>query len=240
RGRPQPVARVRGPRRAQPGSVKDHHEDLLNGQAGRRGALDRLMSRATTDLILLVLPILLAVWFWPGRPAVRATNQGLVVAAVLATVAALAIGQLIGMRYPEARPFARDPDTRLLIDHAADSGLPSDHALVSFAVAGTMLWWRRLTGAVLLALAACIGLARVHVGVHWPGDIAAGAMVGLVLGAALARGVPYLTGPQRWASRALPPHLPGAPGPSPGPARRSAAAPERRCEASPQTACACR
>lgn len=61
-----------------------------------------------------------------------------------------------------------------LIAHAADVSLPSDHATAAFVIAlaaGAFL--HRGWGAVLLAAAAAVGLARIWVGVHYPGDILA-------------------------------------------------------------------
>lgn len=187
--------------------MNDRLEDLLNGLAGRSALLDRVMEAVATHLIILVAVVLLALWFWPARSGDRAMSQRLVLAAVLGALGALAVGGLIGALHPEARPFVADHDTRLLIAHVADNGLPSDHALVSFGAAGAVLWWRRLVGALLVVVGLLIGIARVYVGVHWPGDIIAGALVGLVTGGVAATTVPWWTGLQRWASRYFPSYL---------------------------------
>jgi undecaprenyl-diphosphatase len=182
--------------------MNDAVEDLLNGLAGRSGLLDAAMRITATDLILLVGVILLVLWFWPS--ATRAANQRLVAAAAVGALAALALGSLVGALHPEARPFVSDGSTRLLIAHAPDNGLPSDHALVSFAVAGTLLWWRPALGRLLVLTATMIGVARVFVGVHWPSEIVVGAAIGLLAGAIAARSVPWWSWPQRWGSRFLP------------------------------------
>lgn len=187
--------------------MNDGLEDFLNGFAGRWHLLDRVMTLAATDLMLVLALALLALWFWPVPAGQRATNQRVVLAALLGALGALAVGALLGALHPEARPFVTDSATRQLIPHAADNGLPSDHALVSFGVAGVVLWWRRAPGLMLLAVAVLIGVARVYVGVHWPGDIAAGAMIGLLAGWLAACTVPWWTGLQRWGSRFLPPQV---------------------------------
>lgn len=187
--------------------MNDRIEDLLNGMAGRFGPLDHVMTFAARDLVFLGAALVLALWFWPGRPGERALNQRTAVMSVFAVVLALAAGSVLHHLHSEARPFVVDGSTRLLIPHAADPGFPSDHALFSFAVAGTVVWWRRRLGLVALAAAALIGIARVYVGVHWPTQIVAGAVVGLLAGALAAWTVPWWTGPQRLLCRFLPPVL---------------------------------
>jgi undecaprenyl-diphosphatase len=182
-------------------------QHLINGWAGHNALLDGAMRAGATYLIAAVGIALIALWWWPAAGPARAANQRVVVAAVVAAAGALLVGALVRALHPEARPFVVDPNTRLLIAHAADSSLPSDHALVSFSVAGTMLWWRRLVGTALVVIGALIGLARISVGVHWPADIAAGALIGMGIGSLAAWAVPWWTGAQRLACRVLPPWL---------------------------------
>ncbi len=182
-------------------------QQLINGWAGHNALLDGAMRVAATHLIAVVALVLLALWFWPAPLPVKAANQRVALAAVLGALGALALGALVRALHPEARPFVVDPSTHLLITHAPDSSLPSDHALVSFGVAGTVLWWRRLAGIALLLIGALIGVARVYVGVHWPVDIAAGVLVGLGVGSLAACAVPWWAGAQRLGCRVLPPWL---------------------------------
>jgi undecaprenyl-diphosphatase len=65
-----------------------------------------------------------------------------------------------------------------LVDCPAGPAFPSDQTAGAFAGAlltGAALPQARLP---LLALASAIGLARVYCGVHWPADVAAGALAG--------------------------------------------------------------
>jgi undecaprenyl-diphosphatase len=64
---------------------------------------------------------------------------------------------------------------------------PSGHSLISFAFWGYLAsWlvhqdpkapWRWLVGALCLAVAACVALSRLYLGVHWPTDVLAGLIV---------------------------------------------------------------
>lgn len=77
-----------------------------------------------------------------------------------------------------------------------DSSFPSDHALMYFALACSVLWYHRVAGAVLLMHAAVvISLPRLALGFHWMSDIVAGAMLGGVIAVLLHRPV------AQWLSR---------------------------------------
>jgi undecaprenyl-diphosphatase len=128
----------------------------------------------------------------PGR-AQRwrvACMSGLVSAAL-----GLAIGQVISHVWMRERPFAAHPtQTLLLVPGSGDPSFPSDHATAAFAIAFSVLLVGRRLGAVFVLAALMIGMSRIFVGVHYPGDVAGGALVGLV--AAL---VVWRAGRGRWS-----------------------------------------
>jgi membrane-associated phospholipid phosphatase len=74
------------------------------------------------------------------------------------------------------------------ISHGASAALPSTHASVMFMVAFAFLARPalRTAGVALFVVAAATGWARIHVGVHFPLDIAAGLALGTALACALA------------------------------------------------------
>lgn len=94
--------------------------------------------------------------------------------------AAVALGAnfVISHLWTRPRPFVGHPGAHVWIHHAADSSFPSDHASSSFAVAFAILVLSRRTGLAYLAAAIVIALGRVVVGVHYPGDVLAGAAIG--------------------------------------------------------------
>jgi undecaprenyl-diphosphatase len=134
---------------------------------------------------------------------------------------ALALNILLGALIFEPRPFVSHPTVvHKLIAHPADASFPSDHEAVSMAIALALTFYvgwllisfaRERSGAgkrggsqlgrlapallgavVALAFAVTIGFSRVFVGVHYPVDIAGGAVCGAV-GDALAFGLMPLT-----------------------------------------------
>jgi undecaprenyl-diphosphatase len=77
----------------------------------------------------------------------------------------------------QVRPF-QTHQVHQLIAHDPGVSMPSDHATAAFALAfgiGAFLSWR--WGVVLAVVAAAIGLGRVWVGVHYPGDVAVAAVI---------------------------------------------------------------
>jgi undecaprenyl-diphosphatase len=68
-----------------------------------------------------------------------------------------------------------------------DPSFPSDHASAAFGIAFAVLMFDRIAGSLFVAAAALIGLGRVLVGVHYPGDIAAGALVGIASAVVVVR-----------------------------------------------------
>jgi undecaprenyl-diphosphatase len=75
----------------------------------------------------------------------------------------------------------------LAIDVPSDCSFPSGHAAGAFAFAVFVFRSNRRAGAILLALASLIALSRVALGVHYPSDVAAGALLGSFLGWTSAR-----------------------------------------------------
>jgi undecaprenyl-diphosphatase len=117
----------------------------------------------------------------------RASRRG-VVSGGLAAGLGLLVAGVISRVVDRPRPFVAHPGgVHALIQHAHDAGFPSDHATAAFAIA-TAVWMRsRVWGSILFGLAALIAVDRVGVGVHYPLDVASGAVVG-----GLAAGVLWL------------------------------------------------
>lgn len=155
--------------------------DAINGLAGRSSLLDSLGRFAANDFLYVIGAFLLILGlrelFSDRQLAVRVA-----LAAVIAVGASLVIGAVIAHFWFEARPFVTHPDTIRLIPHSADNAFPSDHALVAGAAAtvGLLAWprwgWLAVLGAIVLSV------ARVFVGVHYPGDV----LVGLAIGGVCA------------------------------------------------------
>jgi undecaprenyl-diphosphatase len=112
-----------------------------------------------------------------------------VTAAVLsADLIALALKQVT----ERPRPFLVRPDPEPLLTTPLDLSLPSGHAATSFAGATLLARAQRHTALPFFVLAALVAWSRVYVGVHYPLDIVAGAVLGVgvaLLSTALVRRV---------------------------------------------------
>lgn len=154
-------------------------EQWVNGPAGHHAALDTLMRDAANwgewIFIGLVVAWFAAAWLWGDR-----TERRFALTALLAAGIALGINQILGAIWNRPRPFVVHPHSvHLLLAHAADGSFPSDHAAAGFAVAGVLVAAHRRLGAAAIAFAVLMSYARVFVGLHYPGDVVAGALVGV-------------------------------------------------------------
>jgi undecaprenyl-diphosphatase len=146
---------------------------LINGAAGRADGVDDVMEFAATWLIYPIFVmaaglVAAALRHRRVRPVFK-----LGVALVLAFTGATVLSHLNG----EVRPFQSHP-VHQLIPHDPGIALPSDHATAAFAVAlGVYAFLSRRWGIALGVAALAVGFSRVWSGVHYPGDIAAAAII---------------------------------------------------------------
>lgn len=86
------------------------------------------------------------------------------------------------------RPCWRHPEIPLLIANPKDFSFPSGHSMSSFAAASAIWMWNRRAGVVALAGAVIMAATRLYFYVHYPTDVVAGMLIGVVLGV-LAHGI---------------------------------------------------
>jgi undecaprenyl-diphosphatase len=167
----------------------------VNGLAGHVGWLDTLVARFTELSPYLVAGLLVVLWFL-GRGDQRQRNREGVIHALLATALAAGVGTLIATAWVRPRPFLTHP-AHVLIPRVFDGSFPSIHATAAFAVAVAVVFYNRRLGAVFLVLAALIAFSRVFVGLHYPGDVLAGAAIGSACATALLAARPLLSATTR-------------------------------------------
>ena len=143
-------------------------------------ALDRALaglSRAA-DYSKLSLAAAGALSLFGGPTGRRAALSGLASLAVTATVVNLAFKSAVRRRRPDPAgvPLARQ------VPMPSSRSFPSGHSAAAFAFATGVGDVQPGAAIPLRALAAAVAFSRVHTGVHYPGDVIAGALSGVTLG----------------------------------------------------------
>src|SRR3954447_2898837 len=139
------------------------------------GSLFHGIEQASIPVMVLLTGIL---WFFSrpgGDPKWKLASASGYLAAAIAYVVAFVIHHV----YDRPRPYEAHA-----ISHpwssSTDASFPSDHTSVSFAIAFAVLAFDTVAGVVFLIIASIIGLGRLFIGAHYPGDVLGGVAVGLV------------------------------------------------------------
>jgi membrane-associated phospholipid phosphatase len=145
--------------------LRQHGHDAAIEQPVRR--FSRLGEHAA---IWLVLGLAGAAVDRPRRAAWLQATRAVLLAYALNTV----LKTVVRRRRPELDKLPA------LISTPTSLSFPSAHASSSFAAARA--YARLVPGAPLYAVASAMALSRVYLGVHYPSDIAAGALLGTLVG----------------------------------------------------------
>ena len=146
-------------------------------------AMSRLSNAANYSRLSIAAAALLATTGGPrGRQAAR---SGLTALAATATVVNVIVKPIGRRRRPER------PDTPVTsgrtVRMPASRSFPSGHTAGAVAFASGVSRVLPLAGVPLHLLATLVGYSRVHTGVHYPGDVVAGAAIGAVIGGLTAK-----------------------------------------------------
>lgn len=159
---------------------------LFNDLAGHHSILDMVMivfARYSPELYALLFII---AWF--ALPRGELTRRHALVVAVCGGVLALIINVIVAHVWFRLRPFVVLPHDSFtqLIPHVADASFPSDHVSGAFGFSAGC-WGRadRWVSWSFTLIAVLVLVARVYTGVHWPTDVLAGLVVGVVAGRAV-------------------------------------------------------
>lgn len=106
--------------------------------------------------------------------------------ATTAIVASL-LSTLIKLSVDRERPASVVLDPKPLMDIPSTSSFPSGHACTSFACAYVLARLVPRLAVPAFVLAGLIAFSRVYVGVHYPLDVLAGAVLGVVVATALLK-----------------------------------------------------
>lgn len=145
------------------------------------GPLRRLSRSA--DAALLWVVIAGAVAAARGERGRRVAGEGIASLAVTAAVVNLGAKSVFRRRRPDRTAHDRTAARR--VANPSSPSFPSGHSATSFAFAYTIGRHLPFIGIPIRLLAAAVAYSRVHIGVHYPGDV----IVGSVMGAGTAAAV---------------------------------------------------
>lgn len=162
---------------------------FLNSLIGKYPHLDSAVIFTSELHLVKMAPMVLILWsFWFGQgPDIEATREK-IVKAFLGCFLAMFLARLLATSLPfRLRPIHNE-SLGLVLPHGLDphtldswSSFPSDHAALGFALATSIFLIHRGWGVLaLLHTVVLICLPRVYLSFHYPTDVAAGGLVGIV------------------------------------------------------------
>lgn len=122
---------------------------------------DALIIFSAKYLYLLVVVIFSGYFFFIPKNK----RKDLILLSVIALPIIFIISRIAALFYFDPRPFVVGHFVPL-IPHAPDNGFPSDHALLTSALASVMYFHNKKVSIILWLLTLIIGTARVLAGVH--------------------------------------------------------------------------
>ncbi len=144
-------------------------------------ALDKSMRRLShaADYSRLSITAAAVLALTGGATGRRAARSGLVSVAVTATIVNIAIKPLSRRRRPDR--VAEEVPLERRVRMPVSTSFPSGHSAAAFAFATGVGAVMPTAGIPLRTLAALVAYSRVHTGVHYPGDVIGGSLIGTAL-----------------------------------------------------------
>ncbi|WP_066319234.1 phosphatase PAP2 family protein [Bacillus sp. FJAT-29814] len=107
---------------------------------------------------------------------------------LLAIASALALAsshipvQITKILFPRKRPYLTIEQTNILENPLQDHSFPSGHTTAIFAVMTPYILAIPSISLVLILMGICVGVSRIYLGLHYPSDVVAGAILGISTG----------------------------------------------------------
>lgn len=119
---------------------------------------------------------LIVLWVIDGK-----IKKETVIHAIFSCFLAWVVTELIKYIFPTLRPFQARDLLPLTLTIPGDGAFPSTHTALAFALSTTILKHDKKIGILYLVMAGLVGVARIIAHVHYPVDIIAGAIIGVII-----------------------------------------------------------
>jgi undecaprenyl-diphosphatase len=103
-------------------------------------------------------------------------------AIIVAIVTRFVIAEIIRKIWFRPRPFVSHQVNQLINYNSLEASFPSGHACFYFAFSTIIYFYNKRLGIAFYIFSLLIVFSRVFVGIHWPSDILAGAVIGIIMG----------------------------------------------------------
>lgn len=147
----------------------------------------------------VIVPLFLALWIYRKKWQVLPVLIG----------ASLCIGAVDNFTYrvlkpaiKRQRPPAVESVIQLRTGRYAGYSFPSNHAANNFAGATFLSYCYPALSPIFYAVASLVAFSRIYVGVHYPGDVVAGSLIGVIFGLFFFRlwSIILVSAAKRWPS----------------------------------------
>ncbi|SNS34058.1 undecaprenyl-diphosphatase [[Luteovulum] sphaeroides subsp. megalophilum] len=171
-----------------------HISLFVNSAMGSLPTFDQLLHIVERNSLfkgVFSMMLFWGLWFAASRDVAR--THARLLATLVVAVLAVAVGRTLAMALPYRPRPIHDPDLGFLLHSGLShetldgwSSMPSDHAVLYFALATGIFLAHRAVGVVALLHAIfIICLPRIYFGLHYTGDIVAGAIIGIAMAVVL-------------------------------------------------------
>lgn len=135
----------------------------------------KLMTRIGDGLIWFMLCVFFLVLnvFWEGSAYIG-------IALSIALVAQVSLQTVIKNLFTRPRPYVQHEEISMVIPPPDKFSFPSGHTAGAFAVAFIFFFFLPPLFVPMVLLASLIAFSRMYLGLHYPTDIIAGVVLGLV------------------------------------------------------------
>ena len=120
--------------------------------------------------------VIVAIYFFLQT---RSRQKSIIVLSAIFLPSSYIIAQVVAAFYFDPRPFVIGHFTPLIL-HAPDNGFPSDHMLLTSAIASILFVYNKKIGALAWLIAIVVGISRVYAGIHHLTDIVGSAVIVIV------------------------------------------------------------